>query len=340
MSDGENENPTGMLRFRSFSESDLENIVMTPKYVSTVEQAMDIVDDEEKKMDEQDKTKQEEEDESDSDSDDEDNRRDVMEVHQGIFELQQDYRFLCQITKSSYNCYAVQDKLTSWVIKINRDRAKHKIPREILCLSRCANVPHVMKLHRWHTLSNGYYAMVTPEYVDHELSMIFESHATIQSYMRQLFVALQGCYKCGVVHRDIKPGNVYFDATAKLLTLADFDSATTNPERIRKYNYIGTDGFRSPELSNGLGYTWRTDLYSAGVTFGMLLYHVDSEVDVDNALVNTWRKNARKPCENYTFHGDKHAQELLWKLIEKNPNKRPSYEQCLNHKYFQTVYKK
>ena len=369
-----------MLRARAFSEDDINSEAITPRYLSTNETKTDLSDGDEEceeKYDkhndetsedddeEEDQKKQkkheevpdkkakdkkkapEEEAEEEDDHDYSDfsetssshDRREILETHDQMFALQNDYTFVCQITKSSYAVYAVQDKLTNWVVKINKNRNKG-IPREVVCMSRCIGLPYVAQLHRWHKMDNDYYALVTPEYEDDPLEMVYESPAKVQSYMHQLFTALLGCLRVRVFHRDVKPGNVYYGANSNSLVLADFDSSVTDPNKLRKFTHVGTSGYTAPELSNGTGYDWKADVYSCGVIFGQLLYHVNSEMDVDNQLVAAWRKpkgKSRKP-QPYKFHGDKDAQDLLWKLLEKSPKKRPGYEEALNHKYFQQKY--
>jgi hypothetical protein len=357
-----------MLRARAFSEADVNSEAVTPRYLSAKETKADLSDKDEEdedgcenKHDEEDDDSDEEEEKhetkpkkkkcsSDENEDEEDysdfsetssshDRREILETHDQMFALQNDYTFVCQITKSSYAVYAVQDRLSNWVVKINKNRNKG-IPREVVCMSRCVGLPYVAQLHRWHKMENGYYALVTPEYEDDPLELVYESPAKIQSYMRQLFTALLGCLRVRVFHRDVKPGNVYYGAESNSLVLADFDSSVTDPDKLRKFTHVGTSGYTAPELSNGTGYDWKADVYSCGVIFGQLLYHVNSEMDVDNQLVSAWRKpkgKSRKP-QPYKFHGDKDAQDLLWKLLEKSPKKRLGYEEALNHKYFQQKY--
>jgi serine/threonine protein kinase len=301
--------------------------------MSTKEAENDLSDAEEEKNEEDEKVGKKASSEGSNESTAHRKKRQLMDVHEALFELQQEYTILCQLIKSSFNCYVVSDRLTTWVAKIAESHDKG-IPRGVVCMTRCIGLPFVAQLHKWYKMSNDMYVTITPEYKDDGLETIYKSPKKIQSYMRQLFTALLGCFKVGVIHRDVKPGNVYYDSSNDSLVLADFDSSSTGVDRIRTYTHVGTDGFRSPQLTNGTGYDWRTDVYSAGVVFGMLLYQVRSEIDVDNKLVSTWRKSKSK-TKRVKKLADAISQDLLWRLIDKNANNRPSYEACLSHPYFQ-----
>jgi eukaryotic-like serine/threonine-protein kinase len=83
---------------------------------------------------------------------------------------------------------------------------------------------------------------------------------------RQLLGALDHIHRAGVVHRDVKPGNVLIDGggTARL---TDFGIA--QPEDATRItdtgNVIGTLRYMAPEVARGGPATERSDLYSAGV---------------------------------------------------------------------------
>lgn len=201
-------------------------------------------------------------------------------------------------------------------------------------------------MYRWHELFHDYYAYLTPYMVEDDIECMFQSMRKIQSYMKQALTVLNECLKNRVMHRDVKPGNFFWDDATESLTLGDFDCATLYPDRVRS-SKIGTEGFMSPEMVHERGYTWKNDVYSLGVVFGMLLYRIDDEHAVGKE-VDRWRpmktwKHKRKPYKltkkpQYKFHGDVESRDLLQKMISTRPEKRPSYEECLEHAFFTKVY--
>ena len=83
---------------------------------------------------------------------------------------------------------------------------------------------------------------------------------------RQLLGALAHIHRAGVVHRDVKPGNILIDRRGAS-KLTDFGIA--RPEDATRItdtgNVIGTLRYMAPEVARGGAATERSDLYSAGV---------------------------------------------------------------------------
>ena len=83
-----------------------------------------------------------------------------------------------------------------------------------------------------------------------------------------LLDALAAAHRAGVVHRDIKPGNVLFDGDGRP-HLVDFGVATSRdstPGLTGTGLVIGTPGFMAPEQAQGLGATAASDVFSLGAT--------------------------------------------------------------------------
>lgn len=93
------------------------------------------------------------------------------------------------------------------------------------------------------------------------------------AYMRSIARGLSAIHARGVIHRDLKPGNIMF-RTDGSLALADFGIAkriNETQDLTAASGVLGTPSYLSPEQAMGTQIDCRADLYSAGVIFFELL---------------------------------------------------------------------
>ena len=91
--------------------------------------------------------------------------------------------------------------------------------------------------------------------------------AEVLTIAREVLPALAACHDAGVVHRDVKPGNLLFDAEGRA-RLADLGMAGwQTAERLTQTGQvIGTPLYVAPELLGGPTATPAADVYSMGCT--------------------------------------------------------------------------
>jgi serine/threonine-protein kinase len=108
-----------------------------------------------------------------------------------------------------------------------------------------------------------------------ELKDCFDAHerfelATALRLMIELLDALDFAHEAGIVHRDVKPGNVMVDAAGHA-KLTDFgvarvtDTGADQAEATRAGAMVGTPSYMSPEQIQGQKVDRRTDIFSAGI---------------------------------------------------------------------------
>ena len=161
------------------------------------------------------------------------------------------------------------------------------------------------------------------------------------SYLLQLTSALSYAHAHGIVHRDVKPDNIFVlnDGTIKL---SDFgiaqasgidDGLTKNQE-----NIIGSVHYLAPELIQGKVATAQSDVYAVGITFfEMLTGHVpferDSAVNIAVAHIRDKFPSVRK----YLPSISKEIERIIYKATKKNKKDRylsmnEFYDDLLNAK--------
>jgi len=105
--------------------------------------------------------------------------------------------------------------------------------------------------------------------------------------------ALHYAHTRGLVHRDIKPGNILIDASGKPC-LVDFGLALRDDDFGKLAVIAGTPPYMSPEQARGEGHRvdGRSDIFSLGIVFYELLtgrrpFRGDSHVEVLDQIVTT-----------------------------------------------------
>ena len=100
--------------------------------------------------------------------------------------------------------------------------------------------------------------------------------AYVAVLLDQTLEALAAVHAAGIVHRDVKPGNLLLEPTGTgrpCVRLGDFGVAVPvdDVRLTRVPGVVGTDGYMSPEQAAGGGPDPRQDLYAAGVLAAQLL---------------------------------------------------------------------
>ena len=94
----------------------------------------------------------------------------------------------------------------------------------------------------------------------------------VRAILFQVGSALAYAHRRGVIHRDIKPGNVLLDADGNAI-VTDFGIAKVGEMKgqTQTGTMVGTPAYMSPEQCYGGDLTWSSDLYSLGIVAYELL---------------------------------------------------------------------
>ena len=143
-------------------------------------------------------------------------------------------------------------------------------------------------------------------------------------FTMQICEGLHKAHESGVVHRDVKPGNIIIDKENRPRIL-DFGLATiTGEEKLTKTgSTLGTAGYMSPEQIEGKQVDQRSDLFSVGVIlYEMLTGRRPFEGDNDAAVVRAITSSNPEPIARFKSGVTGELQQIIDKALFKDPTLR------------------
>ena len=198
--------------------------------------------------------------------------------------------------------------------------------------------------------------------VDQKALMVNQKEFLIKDILRQIISGLEHLHNLNIVHRDIKPANILISSNERVV-LSDFGVSkklAADQMSFQATVSTGTSGWRAPEVilsdeaksfslkiqngqkdhqrpnssSTSLRVTKAIDIFSAGCVF----YYIQSggghpfgdrlvrDSNIISGKVDLSRLG--EDCDSFLL-GD-----LILKMIDRKPERRPSARSILNHPFF------
>lgn len=207
--------------------------------------------------------------------------------------------------------------------------------KEELKLARRITHPNVLRTHDLGTLDGV--PFISMEYIRGlTLRQLLDRlddderlpYAATLRLMRQMAHGLGAVHECGVIHRDLKPGNVILEPTgnAKLMDFGIARPTRRLPTDLTVDGAIvGTPGYLAPEQLEGGKVTPRTDLYAWGVVgYELLTGHLPIEGSSPMESLMRTLDTEPVPARERRPDLDPRLDELLRRCLHKIPEQRPA----------------
>jgi phage shock protein A len=138
---------------------------------------------------------------------------------------------------------------------------------------------------------------------------------------------LAAAHEQGMVHRDIKPGNILLDTRNRRALLADFGLVKSLEASVTGHTatgvIMGTVDYISPEQARGQAVDGRSDLYSVGVLlYQMLAGRLPFEADSPTALIFQHVYEQPPPLSQVAPEVPAALAAIIEKLLAKSPADR------------------
>ena len=206
------------------------------------------------------------------------------------------------------------------------DRRIRRSEDEIIHMSRLRGVSEIVNIDDFSIFKLedklGYDILIRMELLtslDEYLLDHFFSKEEVCHLGIDICTALEYCEKVGIVHKDIKPGNIFINPKFGNYELGDFGLARRT-EHSTVMSKSGTPNYISPEVSRmeKAGYT--SDIYCLGLTLYSLLNH--NRLPFDPPYPEFIDVEEREAAVSRRINGEELPppdgdQGELWKIIEK-----------------------
>ena len=156
----------------------------------------------------------------------------------------------------------------------------------------------------------------------------------VQCYLMQILYALKYMHSFRVIHRDIKPGNIFLNDKLEI-KIGDFGlAAKLEFEGERKRTICGTPNYIAPEILEGRnGHSYEVDIWSIGILIYSMLY---GRAPFETHDVKLTYKRIKMLSYHFPegINISPEARDLVSRILVLNPLERPSIDEIMNHGFF------
>jgi serine/threonine protein kinase len=216
------------------------------------------------------------------------------------------------------------------VLRLDRDHGENaaiRFENESKIVSRLRH-PNTLRLFDCQRTEDGRLFLVTELLAGAPLSRVMRAEALsidrIVKILEQICGSLSEAHRVGIVHRDIKPQNIFIDRVGAedVVKVLDFGIAKlAGSDSLTGSGVIGTAHYMAPEQASGADVDARADIYSLGTMVylmldGRLPFHGSTPVSVLYQHIH----NEPPPLGANVPPA---LAELVMAMLAKDPDRRP-----------------
>lgn len=242
------------------------------------------------------------------------------------------YEYLKDIGKGSFsNVMLCKSKQYNHLFAVKRVLKKNLAKNEIQALISLIHA-YIVKLYV--TFDDEEYHYLVMEYCPNgslrEKGCL--NYDKFVFYARQLLEVLDYCHSQKIVHRDIKPDNVFLDEY-QLVKLGDFGFADKFSKQQSSIEKCGSLMYAAPEMLNIMPFDpFKTDIWALGITF---FYMATGQFPFPNCPPEDLRQLISLGQLDYSnVEMDPKVKSLIMKMTSINPLFRPPANKLLKMPIF------
>ncbi|XP_034936090.1 serine/threonine-protein kinase PLK1-like [Chelonus insularis] len=155
-------------------------------------------------------------------------------------------------------------------------------------------------------------------------------------YMKQMVTGVAYIHSQKVVHRDLKPGNMFL-SDGMIVKIGDFGLATRPDGQRRRVTVCGTPNYIAPEVLYKQSYSFEADVWALGcILYALLAGQPPFEAATLKETYSKICNNRYKKLDDTV--ASRSGQDLIRCLLHPLPELRPSLARVKEHPYLTVEY--